>query len=161
MDDYERTGETEAQKLDRNWDELLQELRVSQTGVQILTGFLLTLPLQPKFAELSDFQRGSYVVAISLSILATCLLITPVSMHRLLFRQRRKASLVRVGGFVAQAGLAILAMGTAAVATLIFGILFGERTGLLTGVFTLLVFGVAWLGLPLAMRRSGRSTGGP
>ena len=73
MDDYERTGETEAQKLDRNWDELLQELRVSQTGVQILTGFLLTLPLQPKFAELSDFQRGSYVVAISLSILATCL----------------------------------------------------------------------------------------
>lgn len=161
MDDYERTGETEAQKLDRNWDELLQELRVSQTGVQILTGFLLTLPLQPKFAELSDFQRGSYVVAISLSILATCLLITPVSMHRLLFRQRRKASLVRVGGFVAQAGLAILAMGTAAVATLIFGILFGERTGLLTGAVTLLVFGVAWLGLPLAMRRSGRSAGGP
>lgn len=160
MDDYERTGETEAQKLDRNWDELLQELRVSQTGVQILTGFLLTLPLQPKFAQLSDVQRGSYVVAISLSILATCLLVTPVSMHRLLFRRRRKASLVRVGGFVAQAGLAILAMATSAVATLIFGIIFGERTGLITGAVTLLVFAVAWLGLPLAMRRSGRSTGG-
>ena len=157
MDEYERTGETDAERLDRNWDELLQELRVSQTGVQILTGFLLTLPLQPRFGELGSVSRNLYVAAISLSIVATCLLITPVSMHRLLFRMRRKESLVHVGGLVAKAGLAFLALATAAVVAFIFGIIFNEGAGVVSGVVTLSLFTVAWLVLPLLMRRTDRT----
>jgi hypothetical protein len=153
VDEYER-NETEAEKLDRNWDELLQELRVSQTGVQILTGFLLTLPLQQRFSELNDFQRGSYVVAISLSIVATCLLIAPVSMHRLLFRRRRKETLVRVGSSVAKAGLAFLALATTAVSTFIFSVIFSQQVGLWCGVVVLLLFTVTWLVVPMLMRRA-------
>jgi hypothetical protein len=156
VDNYHRDHESEAEKLDRNWDELLQELRVSQTGVQILTGFLLTLPLQPRFTELDDFERGAYVMAIGLSVVATCLLIAPVAMHRVLFRERRKETLVRVGSLVAKAGLTVLALATTAVVTFIFSVITGRSTALWCGAAVLLLFGAAWLALPLAMRRSGR-----
>lgn len=152
MDEYDRSDETEAEKLDRNWDELLQELRVSQTGVQILTGFLLTLPLQPTFARLSSFERNAYVTAITLAIAATCLLIAPVSMHRILFRERRKESLVRVGSLVAKAGLAVLALATTAVAIFIFSVIFSQEAGLWVGAAVLLMFTVVWLVIPLLMR---------
>lgn len=160
MDDYERTDETRSEKLDRNWNELLQELRVSQTGVQILTGFLLTLPVQPSFRDLGGFERGSYVVAVSASIVATCLLIAPVAMHRLLFRQRRKESIVRVGDIIAKLGLAILALAIAAVVSLVFSIVYGRSTGIAGGAVALLMFAGAWLVLPLWMRERGKRTAG-
>ena len=150
MDDYTR-DETEAQKLDRNWNELLQELRVSQTGVQVLTGFLLTLPLQPTFAKITTLERNLYVAAISLSILATALLVAPVSMHRVLFRKRRKESLVAVGNWVAKAGLVALGLASATVAAFVFSIVFTEAVGLWVGAATLVVYTLAWLVLPLTM----------
>src|SRR5689334_19894510 len=79
--------ETEAERLDRNWTEMLQELRVTQTGTQILTGFLLTIPFQQRFAELDDTQRGIYLVLVAFAALATILALAPVSLHRALFRQ--------------------------------------------------------------------------
>jgi hypothetical protein len=156
VDDYSRDHESEAEKLDRNWNELLQELRVSQTGVQVLTGFLLTLPLQPKFAELSTLERNLYVAAISLSILATGLLVAPVSMHRVLFRKRRKESLVEVGSWVAKAGLVTLALASATVAAFVFSIVFTETVGLWVGAVTLVVFALTWLVLPLLMHAPDR-----
>jgi hypothetical protein len=155
-DDYERDHETKAERLDRNWAELLQELRVSQTGVQILTGFLLIVPLQPKFDDLTAFQRQSYVAAVSFCILAVCLLIAPVSTHRLLFGQRRKESIVRVGSVLALSGLATLAVGVTGVVTLVFAVVLGDRGGLAAGAVALLLFGSTWLALPLAMRRGSR-----
>src|ERR1700754_2235831 len=86
--------ETEAQRLDRNWSSLLQELRVAQTGVQLLTGFLLILPFQQRFSQLDGTMRTVYLVTVGCSIGATVLLIAPVSMHRLLFRQHRMKTLV-------------------------------------------------------------------
>lgn len=155
MDDYTR-DETEAQKLDRNWNELLQELRVSQTGVQVLTGFLLTLPFQPTFARITTLERNLYVAAISLSILATGLLVTPVSMHRVLFRKRRKESLVEVGSWVAKAGLVALGLASATVAAFVFSIVFTEAVGLWVGAATLVVYLLAWLVLPLSMTAPDR-----
>ena len=152
MDDYTREHESEAEKLDRNWNELLQELRVSQTGVQVLTGFLLTLPLQPTFADISTLERNLYVAAISLSILATGLLVAPVSMHRVLFRKRRKESLVEAGNWVAKAGLVALALASATVAAFVFSLVFTESVGIWVGLGTLTIFTLAWLVLPLAMR---------
>jgi hypothetical protein len=156
VDSYDRDHETEAEKLDRNWNELLQELRVSQTGVQLLTGFLLTLPVQPAFKDLSSFERWSYVAAIGLSIVSTCLLITPVAMHRHLFRQRRKETLVEVGHRVARLGLVALALAIVGVVCLVFALVFGDAVGMAMGVAALVMFTCAWVVLPIALR--GRLT---
>ena len=153
MDTYERDGEDKAERLDRNWNELLQELRVSQTGVQILTGFLLTMPLQPRFGELEGFTRGTYAAAVILCLLASVLLIAPVSMHRLLFRHRHKESIVMTGDKFAKVGLGILALAMTSVAALIFGIVFGDRAGLLAGALSVTLFLLVWLALPLFIAR--------
>ena len=156
MDNYDREGELKSQRLDRNWNELLQELRVTQTGVQILTGFLLTMPLQPKFADLDGFTRSVYAVAVSLSLLATVLLIAPVSMHRLLFRQQLKESIVLAGDKLAKVGLGILALALTTVAVLVFGIVYGDRAGQLAGGVSFALFLVAWMALPLVISRRSR-----
>src|SRR5215203_301296 len=83
--------------LNRNWDELLQEIRVTQTGVQILTGFLLTVPFSNRFVELTDFQRNVYLAVLAGSIITTGLVVAPVAFHRVLFRQRRRELLVESG----------------------------------------------------------------
>src|SRR5689334_12186764 len=90
-------NETPEQRSDRNWVELLQELRVMQTGVQILTGFLLTVPFQARFETLTSFQRGYYLVLMVLAALTTGLAVAPVALHRALFRRHVKARLVTVG----------------------------------------------------------------
>src|SRR3712207_4786869 len=91
-DDRTRSGdgrhETPAERSDRNWNGLLQELRVTQTGVQILTGFLLTLPFQERFEDLDGYQRTLYLVLVLLAILTTGLITAPVSLHRILFGKR-------------------------------------------------------------------------
>lgn len=156
MDNYERVDEEKFERLDRNWNELLQELRVSQTGVQILTGFLLTMPLQPKFADLQGFTRSVYTAAVVLCLFATMLLIAPVSIHRILFRHRLKESIVVAGDKLAKAGLAILALAMTSVAALVFGIVFGDRAGQVAGVVSVTLFLIAWLALPLAMARTSR-----
>ena len=96
--------------LTRNWDELLQEIRVTQTGVQILTGFLLTVPFSNRFADLTTFQRNVYLAVLAGSVLTTGLVVAPVAMHRVLFRQRRRELLVESGNRFAMAGLAMLAL---------------------------------------------------
>jgi hypothetical protein len=93
--------ETTTKRLDRNWADLLQELRVVQTGVQLLTGFLLTLPFQAFFTTLSAFEENVYLFTVACSVLATGLAIAPVSLHRILFRQRarRLTVSIRIRGF--------------------------------------------------------------
>src|SRR5215217_8125607 len=98
-------GETETERLDRNWNEMLQELRVTQTGTQILTGFLLTLAFQPRFQELDQFQVGVYLVLVGLAVLATCLGLAPVTLHRALFRQQAKDRIVHTGDLLLRATL--------------------------------------------------------
>ena len=120
--------ETEAQRLDRNWSSLLQELRVAQTGVQLLTGFLLILPFQPRFAELDAVMRTVYLVTVSCSIGATVLLVAPVSMHRVLFRRHRLETLVAVSHKYAIVGTMLLGTALAGVAVVIFDSVVG-RTG--------------------------------
>ena len=153
VDAYQREGETEAQRLDRNWDELLQEFRVSQTGVQILTGFLLTLPIQPAFHGITTFERAAYVAAISASIMATCLLITPVAMHRWLFRQRRKETLVLMAHHLAIAGLVVLAGAVVSVMAFTFALVFSDLLGAVVAACGVIVFLGAWVVLPLSLRR--------
>src|SRR5690349_8806752 len=89
--------ETPAERADRNWNEVLQELRVLQTGTQILTGFLLALAFQPAFSDLTDGQRTLYLSLIVLSALSSIVALAPVALHRVLFQQRAKAEVVKYG----------------------------------------------------------------
>lgn len=104
--------ESESQRLTRNLNELLQELRVTQTGVQILTGFLLTLPFSQRFEALDDVQRTSYLVILCGSVVATGLIIAPVAFHRVLFRHGERPWLVKAANRAALAGLLSLALTT-------------------------------------------------
>src|ERR687885_946018 len=112
--DQARPGESEAQRADRNFNDILQELRVTQTGVQILFGFLLTLPLQARFERLDRYEKGLLVVAVLLLAVATAFIIAPVAWHRALFRHRLKTEIVDAGGRFAKAGLTALGLGIVA-----------------------------------------------
>ena len=101
-------GETELQSVDRHFTELLQELRVAQTGVQILFAFLLGLAFTPRFPDLSDAQQRVYLATLVLAAVSAALLIAPVGYHRTVFRQRLRPQLVNTGHRYAIAGLFVL-----------------------------------------------------
>jgi hypothetical protein len=145
--------ETEAQRLDRNWSSLLQELRVAQTGVQLLTGFLLTLPFQARFTQLDAVMRLVYLTTVACSIGATVLLVAPVGMHRLLFRRHRMEALVSAAHRYAIWGLMLLGAALGGVAVVIFDTVAGRAGGWIAGALTLLSLCALWFALPLWGRR--------
>ena len=145
--------ETETERLDRNWADLLQELRVVQTGVQLLTGLLLTLPFQPRFAQLPPELHVVYLVTVGLALGATALLITPVGLHRALFRRRARSSLVGAAHALAMSGLALLGLSVVGMALLIFEAVLGPQAGLLAGGCALALFAGLWGLLPWVYRR--------
>lgn len=145
--------ETAAERSDRNWVELLQELRVMQTGVQILTGFLLTLPFQARFADLDDHQTTLYLVLVVLSVVTTGLLVAPVSVHRALFRQHLKEGIVTAGDRLARAGLVMLALVVAGTVMLVFDVVVSRTAGVVVGVAALLLLGGLWVVVPAVLRR--------
>jgi hypothetical protein len=150
-------GETETERLDRNWASLLQELRVVQTGVQLLTGLLLTLPFQQRFDILGDEMRIVYLATMGCSVAATVLLIAPVGMHRVLFRRHRLKSLVGASHVAAYAGLLLLGLALTGVTVLVFVAVSSPRAGLFAGGCALVAVVGFWVFLPLAMRRWPRS----
>ena len=146
--------ETEAQRLDRNWSSLLQELRVAQTGVQLLTGFLLILPFQPRFTQLDSVMHIVYLVTVSCSMGATVLLVAPVSMHRLLFRRHRLKTLVAVSHNYAIVGTLLLGVALAGVSVVIFDSVVGRTGAWIAGGCTLLALVAFWYFMPLRDRGS-------
>ncbi len=145
-------NETPLERLDRHWNELLQEVRVVQTGVQLLTGFLLTLPFQQRFTTLGDAERVVYLVAVALSAASTATLIAPVALHRSLFRRGARPQLIAGAQRLALAGLAMLGLAVTAVVGLIFDVVVSRTAGLVAGVLTLLLFGILWFVIPMMVR---------
>jgi Family of unknown function (DUF6328) len=152
--DRKERGETEIERLDRNWNSLLQELRVVQTGVQLLTGFLLTLPFQQRFDVLSHPMRMVYLATVGCSVAATVLLIAPVAMHRMLFRRHLLQVVVSAAHRCALAGLALLGFAMTGMTIIIFAAVSGRHAGFAAGACALLLFTVFWLILPLLLRGS-------
>jgi hypothetical protein len=155
---FERTGESEQERLNRNMNELLQELRVSQTGVQILFAFLLALPFAQRFKEVTAFERDVYFATLLLAAVASAFFIAPVSFHRLLFRRKEKAQLITASNWMAIAGLGCLAVAMNGVILLITDFLLGNlAAGITTGCSTAL-FLFLWYALPLQRlrRQAGR-----
>ena len=147
--------ETPMQRLDRNWADLLQELRVVQTGVQLLTGFLLTLPFQARFEQLSAYERAVYLITVALSVAATGFLIAPVSLHRTLFRRHARELMVTVSHRLAIVGLALLGSAIVGVVLLIFDVVAGTATGIVAAVAALVLLASLWVGLPWIARAGG------
>lgn len=148
----ERPHESPTERLDRNWNDLLQELRVVQTGVQLLTGFLLTLPFQQKFSSLTEPERGVYLAAVCASILATGFLQAPVSVHRALFRKHRRRETVQMAHRLAIVGIVFLACAVVSVTTLIFEVLLGWGWGGGAGGAAAALLLTLWLLIPLRVR---------
>jgi Family of unknown function (DUF6328) len=145
--------ESTAERDDRNLAELLQELRVAGLGVQVLFGFLLSLPFTSRFARLSHGQRDLYLATLVLSALATALLLGPVAYHRLVFRRGQKEGLVRTASVMAIAGLAVVGLAVSAAVLLVTSFVASGATTALITVVIVCVFGSLWFALPLARRR--------
>jgi hypothetical protein len=146
-------GETEVQRLDRNWASLLQELRVVQTGVQLLTGFLMVMPFQPRFESLSTSMRVLYLIVLTASICATALLVAPVAAHRLLFRRHQLAWLVSASNQLAIVGVILLGVALVGVSVLLFDIVAGTTAAVVAGVVFGALFIGTWLVRPWCARR--------
>jgi drug/metabolite transporter (DMT)-like permease len=140
--------ETSEERADRNWDELLQELRVSQTGVQLIAGFLMTLPFQSRFAELDTFQQRWYLGLIALSCLTIGLTLTPVAIHRRLFRSHAKESLVRAGHRITVLALAAIGLLLSGIVFLVVDVVVDRTFAAVAGLLAALALGVLLVGVP-------------
>lgn len=153
-DDYDYgRDESPARRFDRNYAELLQELRVAQTGVQILFAFLLGIAFQQRFTTLSDAERALYVVTLASAALAAVLLIGPVAAHRILFGKRRKGELVTITGQLATAGLVVLAVAILCAVLLVVEFVVGLAWAIGIVAALAVVVAVCWLVIPALVRR--------
>lgn len=148
--------ETEAERVERNWNEILQELRVIQTGTQILTGFLLALAFQPRFAELGPVEVTTYLVLVAVAGAATVLALAPVSLHRALFRKRAKPAIVRLAHRLLMLTLVAVALTLAGTTVLIFDVVLSPTAGLVAGAVALVAIAAAWGLMPAIVRRNRR-----
>jgi MFS family permease len=144
--------ESQAERDDRNLAELLQELRVAGLGVQVLFGFLLSLPFTTVFKQLSVGERDLYLACLILAALATALLLGPVAYHRLVFRQGEKERLVRTANVMAILGLITVGLAVSASVLLVTGFVAGYGTGTVIAALVLVMFSLVWFALPLARR---------
>ena len=147
--------ETEHERVNRQLDQLLGELRVAMPGVQVLFAFLLAVPFQQRFQQVTEFQRTVYFVTPLASAGASALFIAPTAYHRLMFHGRDKPRLVRISSRLAIGGLVFLAVAMHGAVLLVTDLLFDQTTVVITMVVMAVVYGGLWFGLGL-MRRLTR-----
>ena len=155
-DTYERTEST-AQRLDRNYEELLQELRVAQIGVQILFAFLLGIAFQQQFTEISSFQRTVYITTLIFTAIAVALLTAPVAVHRALFGRRSKDTLVKITSRLQMCGMAAMLVSLLGAVLLIVDYVLGLTSALIIDGGLAIVLVCLWVVLPLSARRAAGS----
>jgi hypothetical protein len=144
--------ESEAERLDRNLNELLQELRVALPGVQVLFAFLLAVPFQQRFAEITAFQRDVYFATLLCTAISAAFLIAPSAYHRILFRLQQKKTLIRRANWFAIIGLGFLALAMTGAILLVTDFLFGTAATVITTVSAIAVFTALWYLMPLHQR---------
>jgi hypothetical protein len=149
-------NETELERCDRNLVELLQEVRVVQTGVQVLFAFLLTAPLTPMFHRLDGARHAEYFITLSCTATAAILLIAPTAYHRLLFRLGDKEFLVVVANRLTLAGLVFVGLSMVGAMVFVADVLFAGWAVALIGVVTANTCVAVWAVLPLLRRRELR-----
>lgn len=156
---HDGRDESPAERADRNWNEVLQELRVLQTGTQILTGFLLALAFQPSFDDLDGGQRAFYLGLIVLSALSGVVALAPVALHRTVFRLRVKPSVVAYGHVALIGALLLVSVLLVGVVAFVFDVVVSASAALVAAVVLGAVILVLWVLVPVIIRgrRHGRS----
>jgi hypothetical protein len=140
--------ETPRERADRNWNELLQELRVSQTGVQLLAGFLATLPFQSRFETLDGFQRGWYVALLALALGTVAVMLAPVAIHRRVFQEDSKPELVQAGHRLTALALVLIAVLLAGILFLVVDVVYDRAWAAAMGVGAIGVLAVLLVAVP-------------
>jgi hypothetical protein len=151
VDSTDGRDESLNERMDRNWNEILQELRVTQTGTQIFTGFLLTIAFQARFSELTTFQVRVYLILVTAAVLTTALGLAPVSLHRSMFREGAKMIIVQAAHVIMRimlVGVGVMLIGTV---LLIFDLVVDRRAALIVAGVTLLVL-IILAALPVVLR---------
>lgn len=152
MTDAPLRTESLGERADRNWTELTQELRVTQTGVQILTAFLLILPFQQRFAEVAGGHEVFYLSLVSLAIITTTLMVAPVSLHRFLFHRGRKARIVQIANRITGVALVFLGLTLTGTVAFVFTVVVGgAAVWIATSASAVLIISL-WLFLPWRAR---------
>jgi Family of unknown function (DUF6328) len=154
-DEHERRAnrsEEEQERLNRQMMELLNELRVAMPGVQILFGFLLTVPFQQRFSQVTDFQQTVYFVTLVVAAVAAAFLIAPSAYHRVMFEQEDKPNIIRIGTGELLAGLAALAVAMNGAVLLVTDFLFSAGTVTVTVVLLASLYFTLWFGFGLVRR---------
>ncbi len=151
---HDDRDETPQERADRNWNELLQELRVSQTGVQLLAGFLATLPFQNRFAELDTFQRGWYVGLLVLAFSTVAVMLAPVAIHRRVFQQNSKPQVVQAGHRLTTAALGMIGMLLGGILFLVVDMVYDRTAAAWGAVASVLVLAVLLVALPRVVQRN-------
>ena len=151
VDPSDGRDETFDERMDRNWNEMLQELRVTQTGTQIITGFLLAIAFQNRFTELDRFQEGVYLGLVLAAVLTTAMGLAPVNLHRVLFRKHAKEVVVQIAHVLLRitlVGVGIILSGTV---LLIFDVVLDRSTAVIAAAVIAVVL-VAIAALPHILR---------
>jgi uncharacterized protein involved in cysteine biosynthesis len=147
--------ETEDERVDRNLQEMLGELRVALPGVQVLFAFLLVVPFNQRFADVTQFQKTIYFATLLFTAASTVCLIAPTAHHRLEFRQQHKEEIVRSGNRIVVLGLLLLAVAMTGAVMFITDFLYASSTTTVVGIATGAAFLLLWFAIPL--RRLARS----
>lgn len=145
-------NESEAERLDRNFGELLQELRVLQAGVQILFAFLLTIAFQQRFSSVSDLQRNTYLASLVSASLATVCIIAPVAFHCIVFRRGMKDDLMNAATRYVAAGMVFLFLAMVGAVFLVLDFLLSRTIAVSVAGALAVVFVVLWVVVPYASR---------
>jgi len=154
---HPQTGrdESEQERVDRNLQEMLGELRVALPGVQVLFAFLLVVPFNQRFAQVTDFQKTLYLATLLCTTASTVCLIAPTVHHRIEFRRQDKERIVQTGNHIVVAGLTLLAVAMTGAVLFVTDVLYGTTTTIFAVAGVGGAFAVLWYAIPL--RRMGGS----
>ena len=151
------SGVVPDQTINRNWTELIQELRSTQTGVQVLTGFLLAVPFTDQFQRLDHVERTAYLVVLTTAVGASMAVLAPIAYHRILFRRDRRPWLVETANRIARAGLVLAALTMCGVVFLAFDLAASRTAGIIASLVACLAYVALWVVVPLRVHpRVGR-----
>jgi O-antigen/teichoic acid export membrane protein len=146
------TTESENERLTRNLNELLQELRVAQAGVQFLFGFLLAVAFTEHYARASGFEQVMHLIAVTFATAAVACLTAPAAWHRVLFRQGQREQILRVANVLAVSGMACLAVAMLATVLLLFKVVVGTLVAVVFTALFAVLFGTLWFVWPMRHR---------
>lgn len=154
---YSRDQEDAGERLDRQWLELLQELRLAQTGTQILFAFLLSIAFTEAFQRADTFTHDVYAGTLVASALAAGLFLAPVSFHRIVFERKVRDKMIPIAGKMTTAGMAFLVLAMSGGVLLALDVVLNRTTAVIIVAVVLTWFIVFWYVLPTYVRRTSEN----